>query len=33
MENEKTNGNKVVEDTWVRKTIEKALMLDIHKEK
>lgn len=31
--NDKADGKKVVEDTWVRKTTEKAPMFDIHIEK
>lgn len=31
--NDKEYGKKVVEHTWVRKTTNKALMFDIHKEK
>lgn len=31
--NVKADGKKVVEDTWVRNTTEKASMFNIHKEK
>lgn len=31
--NDKADGNKVVEDTWVRNNKKKALMFDLHKEK